>query len=65
VTAEIHSTMHSKSTLSAPSKRKSQRTDEALAYMRKNPDKSARKAAQIYDINPSSISKRLAGKSHS
>ena len=57
--------MHSKSTLSALSKSKSQRIGEALTFMRKYPDVSARKATQVYDITPSSISKRLAGKSHS
>src|SRR5271154_2790275 len=52
-------------TTTAPSKSKSQRIDEALTFMSKYPDKSARKAAQVYDINPSSVRKRLAGKSHS
>jgi hypothetical protein len=57
--------MHSKGTNKSRSKLKFRRIDDALNFLHRHPDMSARKAAQIYKCDPSFISKRLAGKSKS
>jgi len=44
----------------ALSKSKSRRLDEAVAFMERHPDMSARQTATIYQVHPSSISKRLS-----
>jgi hypothetical protein len=57
--------MHSKVTRKTLPKGKSQRINKALEFLRKHPIMSARKTAQIYNCDPSSISKHLAGKTKS
>jgi hypothetical protein len=53
--------MHSKVEAKSESESKSQRVDAALKFMEKHKDMSARKTAEIFQISPSSISKRLLG----
>jgi len=57
--------MHSKNGLEPKSQSKSQRIDAALQFMQKHPDMSARKTAEIFQISPSTISKRLLGQHQS
>jgi hypothetical protein len=44
---------------------KSRRLDAAVAFLQRYPDISHRKAATIYNVNPSSIDKRLSGQTRS
>ena len=50
-----------KPTKNSLSETESRRVDAAVAFLKRYPDISARKAATIYNVNPSSIQKRLLG----
>jgi hypothetical protein len=54
--------MPSKNSLSET---KSHRVDEVVTFVKRHPVISARKAATIYNVNPSSIDKRLLGQTRS